>query len=280
MSKVDCESQVTRGSMRERIAEHDWSATLGKRANWSPVLQTTCEMLLAHGFPMVLLWGPDLIQIYNDGYGVILGRKDSAALGMPTQQCWLEVWHINGPIYQRVRKGETVTYEDKLYPLERDEVLRDAWFTLTYSPVREDGVVSGILVTIFETTKAHVLERERTLMEANLREAEARSRTLVNGISQAVWESDARGIVVTGSPSWRAYTGQRGKTPLDDGWIEAIHPEDRESVRRTWRESIEGRRPVDTDMRLMHAPSGCYRWSNFRAVPLLSPNGSIEKWSS
>ncbi|MFK4872162.1 sensor histidine kinase [Novosphingobium sp. ZW T3_23] len=278
MSKVGCEPQVAADSMQERVARHDWGAALGPKSDWSPVLTTTCEMVLAHGFPMVLLWGADLIQIYNDGYAVILGRKHPAGLGQPTQECWPEVWDINGPIYQRVWMGETITYEDKLYPLERDGARRDAWFTLTYSPIRENGVVAGILVTVFETTKAHVLEHERSFMEADLREAEVRSRTLVEGISQAVWESDERGMVVTGSPSWQAYTGQKGKTARDGGWMEAVHPDDRQGVLSAWRESMERRHPVDTDMRLMHAPSGSYRWSNLRAVPLLSDEGAVEKW--
>ncbi len=49
----------------------------------------------------------------------ILADKHPGGLGQPTRECWPEVWHINGPIYQRVWQGETITYEDKLYPLAR-----------------------------------------------------------------------------------------------------------------------------------------------------------------
>lgn len=57
-------------------------------------------MLVVHGFPMVVLWGPDLIQIYNDGYRIIMGDKHPAGLGQPNRACWPEVWSINGPIYK------------------------------------------------------------------------------------------------------------------------------------------------------------------------------------
>lgn len=268
------------GTMQELIARHDWTSTLGPREGWSAVLSTMTEMVLGHGFPMVLLWGPGLIQIYNDGYAAVLGHKHPAGLGQPTEQCWPEVWHINGPIYERVRAGETVTYEDKLYPLARDGTLRDAWFTLTYSPVREPGAgeVAGVLVTVFETTNAHVAERERAAMALDLREAEARSRTLVEGISQAVWEADAQGWVEADSASWRAYTGQPFTSARGDGWMDAIHPDEREEVRSAWSAAMLAQNAVDADFRLRHAPTTGYRWTNLRAVPLRCADGEVKKW--
>jgi hypothetical protein len=44
------------------------------------------------------------------------------------------VWHINEPIYERVCGGETLTLEDKLFPITRQGYLEGAWFTLSYSP--------------------------------------------------------------------------------------------------------------------------------------------------
>ena len=46
-----------------------------------------------------------------------------------------EVWHPNAPIYDRVRAGETVVLADALFPIARDGVLEDAWFTLGCSPL-------------------------------------------------------------------------------------------------------------------------------------------------
>ncbi len=143
--------------MAARIARHDWSGTpLGAIEQWPPHLRATVDLMLAHGFPMIVLWGEQLVQLYNDGYAEILADKHPGGLGQPTRECWPEVWHINGPIYQRVWQGETITYEDKLYPLARRGRLEDVWFTITYSPIRgEDGCINGVLVTMFETTAAH-----------------------------------------------------------------------------------------------------------------------------
>lgn len=70
--------------MARRIREHDWAATpLGPIDEWPQSLRSTVELLVAHGFPMVALWGPDLVQIYNDGYRVIMADKHPAGLGQP-----------------------------------------------------------------------------------------------------------------------------------------------------------------------------------------------------
>ncbi|GJE72545.1 PAS domain-containing sensor histidine kinase [Methylorubrum podarium] len=157
--------------MAERIRTHDWSATaLGAADTWSPSLRATISLLLGCGFPMIALWGRDLIQVYNDGFRDLMGLKHPAGLGQPTRECWPEVWHINAPIYDRVWGGETFTFEDALYPLSRSGRVEDAWFTLTYSPLRDEaGEIAGILVVLLETTA-------RVLADRALRESEARFR--------------------------------------------------------------------------------------------------------
>ena len=135
---------------------------------------------------MIILWGPQLIQIYNDQYAVLMARKHPSGLGQPTRDCWPEVWHINEPIYQQVWMGETVTFEDALYPLVRSGVLEEVFITLTYSPLRdEEGQISGVLVTLFESTARILAERRRNEIEASLRTSEERQRFLL-GLSDTL----------------------------------------------------------------------------------------------
>jgi PAS domain S-box-containing protein len=116
------------------------------------------------------------------------------------------------------------------------------------------------------------------LQQANaLRESEARHRLLVESWAQAVWESDANGVVVADSPSWRAYTGQTLEEWLGYGWLDAVQPEDRPYAEQQWREAIAASRPVDAEFRLS-CPNGGWRWTNVRAAPVLDAAGQIEKW--
>jgi len=55
--------------MRAAIAQHDWSRTsLRAVENWPDTLKTVLGFVLDTAFPMLIMWGPDLIQVYNDGY--------------------------------------------------------------------------------------------------------------------------------------------------------------------------------------------------------------------
>ena len=161
------------GEMAERCRAFDWAATpLGPVEQWPQSLRTSAQLTLASIFPTIILWGPELVQIYNEGYRPILGVKHPAGLGQPTHECWPEVRHINGPIFDRVLQGETLTFEDALYPLLRSGVLEDAWFTLVFAPiVAESGDVAGAFVTVVETTSAraaHALQAEREMLERQI----------------------------------------------------------------------------------------------------------------
>ena len=70
-------------------AAHEWAETpLGPVETWSPSLRTAAGIALACEFPMIVLWGEELIQIYNDGYREIMGTKHPGGLGQPTRECW------------------------------------------------------------------------------------------------------------------------------------------------------------------------------------------------
>lgn len=84
----------------------DWSMTaLGASVSWPQSLKTTVSLILASPLPMVVLWGPELVQLYNDGYAVICGARHPRALGQPTRECWPEVWQFNAPIYEAVLRS-------------------------------------------------------------------------------------------------------------------------------------------------------------------------------
>ena len=123
------------------------------------------QIALASSSPAIVLWGPELIQVYNDAYRDLMGVKHPAGLGQPTRECWPEVWHINEPIFTRVLLGESVAVADALYPITRSGELEDAWFTIDYIPVRhEAGTVDGVLVTVQETTARVLAVRAREQM--------------------------------------------------------------------------------------------------------------------
>lgn len=102
-------------------------------------------------------------------------------------------------------------------------------------------------------------------------------KELVALFGQAVWETNAKGQVVTDSPSWRAYTGQSRQEWLGEGWTAAIHPDDQAYALHQWQQAVGSQLPVNAEFRL-HSPDGGWRWTNVRATCILDADGSVKKW--
>jgi PAS domain S-box-containing protein len=107
--------------------------------------------------------------------------------------------------------------------------------------------------------------------------AEERFRSLITATAQAVWVTRPDGIVVEDSPSWRAFTGQTYEQWRDRGWLDAIHPEDRELAARAWAGAVASRRLYEVEYRLRR-PDGRYSITLARAVPVLDPDGRVREW--
>src|SRR5438067_2068145 len=174
--------------MRRLVLEHDWAATpVGPMADWPRNLRQTVDICLASQFPMIVLWGPKLIQIYNDGYRAILADKHPAGLGQPAHECWPEARDFNGPIYEQVLGGgEMVFLEDQEYSINRRGFLEETYFTVAYGPVYDDhGEVGGVFISAFEMTSRVLLERRlRTLQQLSARADQARS--VATAVEEAV----------------------------------------------------------------------------------------------
>jgi PAS domain S-box-containing protein len=158
------------GELGELIRGKDWSATpLGPVEAWPQSLRTAVSVALYTDFPSIVLWGPELVQIYNDRYRVLMGAKHPGGLGQRNRECWPEAWHINEGIYPRVFAGETVSFNETVYPLAPFGVVEDHYLTLSYSPILdESGRVGGVFVTVFDVTSEvrTRMERDRALAEA------------------------------------------------------------------------------------------------------------------
>ncbi|MGI8510710.1 MAG: hypothetical protein ACR2MQ_15490, partial [Gemmatimonadaceae bacterium] len=77
--------------------------------------------MLASRHPMFLWWGPDLIQLYNDGYCPSLCDRHPQALGARGREFWSEIWNVIGPQIEGVlTRGESTWHEDQLVPITRN----------------------------------------------------------------------------------------------------------------------------------------------------------------
>src|ERR1700712_6033609 len=148
------------GGMAEMIRAKDWSGTpLGPIEHWPQSLRTTVSLCLASNFPINIIWGPDHVQIYNDGYRVICGEAHPGALGQDYSVTWASAWPAVGEPFERALAGETSFLENQRMFLERNGY-QETFFTFSLSPIRgESGKVVGLFHPVTETTKTMLAER-------------------------------------------------------------------------------------------------------------------------
>lgn len=135
----------------------DWSKTpLGPPASWSPTLRTMARSVLGSVHPMLLCWGPELVQLYNDALLPTIAKlgRHPRAMGQRASECWREAWSTAGPELAGVmRDGRGRRCDDRLVPIPHEGRPEETW-TFSVSPVFEaDGTVGGALVVCSESAK-------------------------------------------------------------------------------------------------------------------------------
>jgi signal transduction histidine kinase len=169
------------GEMGALMRAKDWAATpLGPVEDWSASLRTMVKVLLANRFPLLLWWGPDQCQLYNDPYRPVLGTKHPRSLGQPARECWSEIWSIIGPLILTPYTGGPATWDDDLFlEINRHGFVEETHFTIAYSPVPDESVpggIGGVLATVHEITPQVLQERRvAALRDLNTRSAEAKT---------------------------------------------------------------------------------------------------------
>ncbi len=145
------------------------------------------------------------------------------------------------------------------------------WIRDTGFPIRDEGGpvrrFAGIAQDVTESKEA----------EQSIRRSRRRLRSLIEGIPQLVWRAEEAGRWTWSSPQWSAYTGRREEESLGFGWVESIHPDDREPALAAWLEAT-ARGGYDVEYRILGA-EGAYRWFRTRAAPVRDEaTGEVVEW--
>jgi PAS domain S-box-containing protein len=241
--------------MADLVRCFDWSATtLGPIDSWRDPLLTCVNLLLSSRHPMLLWWGPDLIQFYNDAFRPSFGQgKHPSALGQQARECWKEAWdNIASRIDTVMRHGQATWYENQIVPILRNGRLEDVYWTWSDSPVRDaQGNVVGVLVTCSETT-------DRVLAERELSRSRERLQLTLEAAGLGTWSYNPRNETFTADANMQRIFGAPGPTGDHDFWQQMLHPDDRLAAREEFAAALASLRPYNLEYRVLH-PEGI-RW--------------------
>ena len=121
------------------------------------------------------------------------------------------------------------------------------------------------------------VEMQGTHSDPVLSRSERRFRALVLASPHAVWSIDAAGIPDELQARWQQMTGQPASESAGWGWLNALHPDDRDRVRNACTAALEQKTLFESEYRLF-TPQGEYRHFAVRGVPLFDAVGNFEEW--
>lgn len=148
--------------MAARIQTLAWAQTpVGPQEAWPQSLRSTIKLLLGSRYPMILLWGEELIQIYNDAYTALIGDKHPYALGKSIRHTQAESWEVIGPMIREVMTtGVSNWVPRQLLAVNRSGFDEETYFSLSYSAVENDNnEIAGMLCVCSEITQQVLAER-------------------------------------------------------------------------------------------------------------------------
>jgi PAS domain S-box-containing protein len=152
------------------------------------------------------------------------------------------------------------------------------YFDFVYQPLRDaEGRVEGLASFAFEVTDQVHARRTVEELLRDMARSEERFRAFLTSTADIIWDTPPGGAFDADQPGWRAFTGQTRAQLLGWGWLEAVHPEDREELERGWRQAVASTEPFQGEVRLRRH-DGVYRHMQVRAVPVLELDGRVREW--
>jgi PAS domain S-box-containing protein len=267
------------------------SDALRQLSDASAIKRTACTILGEH---LSADWAFYVDYSVEAGFGIV--DQEFAADGLPSlsgryameEFGSTSVQLANGQIWvvSDARNEHQITRAERDYYVERNVI---SWINV---PLIKGGKLEAMLCIVqsksrtWSDVEIEVVEEAaerlwatvaRARAETALRESEARLKTLIDGVPQLIWRAEAGGKWIWASPQWEEHTGQAIEDSLGRGWLEAIHPEDRESVEQSW-SAAERTGRLDVKARIATAAMDDCRWFQIRAAPVRNEAGKIIEW--
>jgi PAS domain S-box-containing protein len=164
------------GQCAQLINDSNWADhALGLPQTWSPALRTALGIALHSPVPMLLIWGPARIVLYNDAFSACIGAQHPGALGagLTNVLFWPEIRARHLQAIDVCFGGEQQSLIDEP---ARGQGGREAWFDFSYVPLfGAQGAVDGVICTLSDMT---LLPRPGRSMPATAHHLQRRNRQL------------------------------------------------------------------------------------------------------
>jgi PAS domain S-box-containing protein len=133
--------------------------------------------------------------------------------------------------------------------------------------------------TLEKKMLAYVLDlTDFKAVEEQRQQSEEQFRVLAESIPQLVWITDASGFTTYQNRRFGECTGAPENETMGNGWMDFLHPADREKVAKAWNIAIRSGNIYQVEYRLLNRNTGEYSWYLGRALPLRDSLNRIVRW--
>lgn len=261
------------GEMGKIIEGYDWSTTpLGDFNSWPEPLKTMVNVILNTPYSMCIAWGKDSIQLYNDSFHSTLDlSKYTLDLGKSITNTSTENWHDLEASLKSVMSGKSISQQIISLPVKRNNTLDNYNFEITYSPIRvASGEIGGVLITVQE--KSIVKNLSENISENN----DGPKKSSKDSLLTEVIES---GTTTYFPEAWFKLTGRQIEKLMDFGWLEQIHPDDREQHKKIFQKAFKNKESFTDEFRVLNS-EGEYRWLLVQGPPSFKTDGTFAGYIS
>jgi len=172
---------------------------------------------------------------------------------------------LHAEIKRKLIAGQTVTFESRhrrkdgtIFPVE----------------IRSQAFWEGGRQLIVHLAR-DITERKHA--EKALRESEHRWRSLTEALPQLVWTATPDGQMDFGSAQIGQYMGRPESELLGWGWLEMLHPDDRDRTRQAWQAAVQKQSEYEIEHRFRRF-DGTYRWFKTRGLAIADKENNVCKW--
>jgi PAS domain S-box-containing protein len=176
-------------------------------------------------------------------------------------------------LVERALAGEAcVAGPDRVFPALPGGEAR--WGEARYAPLCDgDGAVVGAVAVVRDVTLRHA-DAGAGDARAALRESEERFRALADTAPVLIWMSDTANLGTYFNRPWLEFTGRSLEEELGTGWLESVHPDDRERAGAYCMARFHARQEFRMEFRLRRA-DGAWRWVLDHGIPRHDAGGAF-----
>jgi len=198
------------------------------------------------------------------------GRPMAAHLGRTVEEMVPELFSTVEPYIRRALKGEAIPGVEVTKPASGPNGSKT--ILLSYEPARDEaGEVVGVSVALVDLSPIKRAEDAQ-------RESEEHFRHMIELLPQIPWIIDPEGRALDVSQRWLEITGTAGEEWRGLGWLDALHPDDREPTRYAMKRSFESGLPIDLEYRVRRSERDPWTRMRSRGSARTGMDGKIICW--